>query len=58
VKIRPPNEQASAALLAGVWKVEDGGTRQLPGKVRAADRWSIRTVALQEASEGCALRGC
>jgi len=32
-----PNEQASAALLAGVWKVEDGGTRQLPGTPRAAE---------------------
>jgi len=38
--------------------VEDDGQRQLPGTLRAADRWSIRSVALQEASEGCALLGC
>jgi len=53
-----PNAQASAAPLAGVWRVEDGGTRQLLGKVRAADRWIIRSVALRKASEGCALLGC
>jgi len=38
--------------------VEDGEERQLPGNVRAADRWSVRSVGLPEAAEGCALLGC
>jgi len=36
--------RASAAPLAGVWRVEDVGERQLPGKVRAADLWNTRNA--------------
>jgi len=38
--MKPAERRASAAPLAGVWRVEDGGTRQLPGNARAADHWS------------------
>jgi len=48
----PPNEQLSAAPLAGVWSVEDNGERQLPGNARAADPWSVRNVGLARWSEG------
>jgi len=50
--------RASAAPLAGVWSVEDVGQRQVPGNVRAADRWSARSAGSQEAAEGCALWCC
>jgi len=37
--------------------VEDGGRRQVPGNVRAADPWSAENAGLREACEGCALAG-
>jgi len=53
-----PNGQRSAAPLAGVWRVEDGEERQLPGNARAADAWIARCVGLARAPEGCVLCGC
>jgi len=49
--------QLSAAPLAGVWRVEDAGRRQVPGTLRAADPWSGRNRGLLPASEGCGLSG-
>jgi len=37
--------QLSAAPLAGVWRVEDGGERQLPGTLRAAELWSAANLS-------------
>ena len=50
-----PNVQLSAAPLAGFWKVEDAGRRQLPGNARAADPWSVRSIGVARAPGGCAL---
>ena len=36
-EMNAPNAWLSAAPLAGVWRVEDAGTRQVPGTLRAAD---------------------
>ena len=52
---KPPNVQLSAAPLAGFWKVEDAGRRQLPGNARAADPWSVRSIGIARAPGGCAL---
>ena len=49
--------RASAAPLAGVWTVEDVGQRQVPGKVRRADRWSAKSSGSPGVTEGCALSG-
>jgi len=38
--------------------VEDGGKRQLPGTLRAADPWSAESIGAPEAAGGCALLGC
>jgi len=56
--LRAAQRRASAAPLAGVWSVEDGGRRQVPGKVRAADLWSAKYLGPPEAPEGCALPWC
>jgi len=40
--------RASAAPLAGVWSVEDGGMRQVPGNARAADGWSAEGFSRRE----------
>jgi len=47
--------RASAAPLAGVWRVEDVGQRQVPGNARTADRWSAGKRGAPEPPEGCAL---
>jgi len=55
---KPPNVQLSAAPLAGVWKVEDGGRRQLPGNARAAAPWSAKGVGWTQWPEGWELSWC
>jgi len=55
---KQPNGQLSAAPLASVWRVEDGGRRQPPGNARAADPWSGRSVGLPGPPEGCASSCC
>jgi len=52
------NVQLSAAPLAGVWKVEDGGRRQLPGNARAAAPWSAKGVGWTQWPEGWGLSWC
>jgi len=37
--------------------VEDGGERQLPGNVRAADRWSARNTGTPRQFEGWGISG-
>ena len=43
-----PKVQLSAAPLAGVWRVEDRSTRQVPGNARAADPWSAKRISCQK----------
>ena len=38
--------------------MEDSGTRQLPGNVRAADRWSVGIAGLSGVCEGWGIPGC
>ena len=47
--------EPSAAPLAGVCRVEDGGERQLPGNARVADRWSAKDVGSPWTAGGCGL---
>jgi len=47
--------RASAAPLAGVGSVEDGGTRQVPGNARAADPWKAMDFGRRERLE---IAGC
>jgi len=49
---------ASAAPLAGVWRVADASRRQLPGNARAADPWSARGDELPLTCGGCGLAIC
>ena len=50
-----PKVQLSAAPLAGVWRVEDRSTRQVPGNARAAALWSGRSRRSPQLSEGWGL---